>query len=64
MRTAEAARFTGVSESTLEKLRCAGGGPVFLKLGRIVVYDETDLNVWLASRRRASTSDRGPRAAA
>lgn len=54
-----AAHYTGISASTLNKLRVFGGGPVFLKLGRRVVYDPTDLDAWLAERRRRSTSDAG-----
>jgi predicted DNA-binding transcriptional regulator AlpA len=59
----EAARHTGLSVSKLNKLRVFGGGPVFLKLGRRVAYDVTDLDAWLASRRRRSTSDGGGEAA-
>ena len=55
-----ASRHVGLSASTLNKLRVFGGGPVFLKLGRRVVYDETDLDAWLAMKRRRSTSDNGP----
>jgi hypothetical protein len=33
-----AARFVGLSESTLAKLRLNGNGPVYCKLGRRVVY--------------------------
>jgi hypothetical protein len=54
-----AARYVGVSASTLNKLRVFGGGPVFIKLGRRVVYDPTDLDSWLMARRRRSTSDSG-----
>jgi hypothetical protein len=46
-----------LSASTLNKLRVFGGGPKYLKLGRTVVYDVTDLDAWLATKRRASTSD-------
>ena len=53
----EAAQRIGLSVSTLNKLRVLGGGPIFLKLGRRVAYDVADLNVWLASKRRRSTSD-------
>jgi predicted DNA-binding transcriptional regulator AlpA len=55
--TPEAASYCGSSSSTFAKLRLYGGGPVFLKLGRRVVYDPDDLDAWLASRRRTSTSD-------
>jgi predicted DNA-binding transcriptional regulator AlpA len=54
-----AAGYTGISASTLNKLRVFGGGPVFLKLGRRVAYDIADLDAWLAARRRRSTSDHG-----
>ncbi len=59
----EAATYTGLSPSTLNKLRVFGDGPVFLKLGRRVVYDTADLDAWLASKRRTSTSDNGLKAA-
>jgi predicted DNA-binding transcriptional regulator AlpA len=54
-----ASRHVGLSVSTLNKLRVFGGGPVFLKLGRRVAYDVADLDAWLATKRRRSTSDAG-----
>lgn len=54
-----AAAHTGLSTSTLNKLRVFGGGPVFMKLGRRVAYDVADLDAWMAARRRRSTSDYG-----
>jgi predicted DNA-binding transcriptional regulator AlpA len=56
LRTPGAANYTGTSASTLEKLRLTGGGPKYLKLGKTVVYDPADLDAWLASHRRTSTS--------
>jgi len=56
----EAARYTGLSESTLNKFRCTGNGPPYLKLtARRVAYDTESLDAWLASKRRRSTSDIG-----
>ena len=55
-----AARYTGLSASTLNKLRVFGGGPAYLKLGRRVVYDAADLDAWLATQRRTSTSSPRP----
>jgi predicted DNA-binding transcriptional regulator AlpA len=55
----EAAEYVGLSRSTLSKRRVFGGGPKYLKLGRRVVYETRDLDVWLNARRRASTSDAG-----
>ena len=57
MRTAEAAAYTGISKSTLEKLRVTGGGCPYIRIGRIVLYDPDDLDAWLAAHRRKSTSE-------
>jgi predicted DNA-binding transcriptional regulator AlpA len=55
----EAARYLGISASTLSKLRVFGGGPKFHKLGRRVVYDTRDLDGWFEAHQRSSTSDSG-----
>jgi predicted DNA-binding transcriptional regulator AlpA len=55
-----AAETLAVSISWLNKLRVSGGGPPFSKLGRRVVYSYQDLQDWVASRRRNSTSDNQP----
>lgn len=53
----DAAAYTGFSEGYLNKLRCKGGGPVFLKrAGGAVRYDPNDLDAWLASLKRNSTA--------
>ena len=57
LRTADAAGYCGMAKSTLEKLRVTGGGPPYLKIGRTVVYNVADLDEWLATKRRSSTSD-------
>lgn len=59
LRTNDAAIYVGAAKSTLEKLRLFGGGPVFSKLGRTVVYDLADLDAWVSSNRRRSTCDNG-----
>jgi predicted DNA-binding transcriptional regulator AlpA len=53
----EAARYTRIALSTLAKLRCWGGGPPYLKLGRKIGYQRADVDEWLVSRRARSTSD-------
>jgi predicted DNA-binding transcriptional regulator AlpA len=53
----EAASYCGSSASTFAKLRLNGDGPIYVKLGRRVVYDPDDLDTWLASHRRSSTSE-------
>ncbi len=60
MRAPEAAAYLGLSASTLAKMRLRGDGPQFIKAGpRVVLYDLNDIDEWLASRRRSSTSDAG-----
>ena len=56
LRTPAAADYLAYSESTLERKRVTGDGPPFIKLGRVIVYDTRDLDVWLAARRATSTS--------
>jgi len=58
--TDQAAAYTTLTRKTLERLRWAGGGPVFIKLSGLVRYTTEDLDEWIASRRRRSTSDPGP----
>ena len=53
----EAAAFLGVSKSYFDKKRLDGGGPAYLKLGRRVLYDLADLEIWAASRKRRHTSE-------
>ncbi|MGQ2185406.1 helix-turn-helix transcriptional regulator [Bradyrhizobium barranii] len=52
----EAAEHLRLSKSTLDKLRCHGGGPIYFKLGRTIVYALADLDSWMAARRRDSTA--------
>jgi len=52
-----AARYVGLSASTLAKLRLNGNGPTYCKLGRRVLYRPTDLDEWLQSRTARDTSD-------
>ena len=57
-----AARYLGVAEGTLEKMRWLGTGPVFIRRpnGRGILYLFADLDDWLRRGRRRSTSDSGP----
>jgi predicted DNA-binding transcriptional regulator AlpA len=57
LRTPEAARFLGLSGRTLEKHRTYGTGPVYRKLGGLVVYTLEDLQAWANRGRQSSTSD-------
>ena len=51
------ARVTGISESTLAKLRMSGAGPPYVKIGRSVRYPVGAGLAWMAAHTRRSTSD-------
>ena len=53
-----AAAWLGLSKSTLDKMRCYGVGPQFIRAtGRAVRYDPADLAAFAAARRQSRTSD-------
>lgn len=59
----DAAKYLGgenspVSVRTLQRWRMEGTGPVYVRLGRLVRYRQRDLDAWLASCLRRSTSER------
>jgi len=56
--TKEAAKHVRLSPATLERLRVKGGGPTFINpIARRIVYDVVDLDCWMRSRKRESTSE-------
>jgi predicted DNA-binding transcriptional regulator AlpA len=57
LRTADASAYCGSSKSTFEKYRLTGEGPAYSKIGRVVVYDKADLEIWLNSKKHNSTSE-------
>ena len=61
MSPTEAARYLGLAVSTLAKMRCWGGGPEFLKLGRKVGYERSPCDEWKKQRRARNTSDAAAR---
>lgn len=44
-------------EKTLQSWRSRGGGPPFVKIGRLVRYRGCDVKKWIASRTVRSTSE-------
>ena len=56
--TSEAAFLLGLSPRTLETLRLKGGGPPYISVTKKAVrYRRSDLDQWIESRCRKSTSD-------
>jgi excisionase family DNA binding protein len=53
----EAAAQLRLSQRTLERFRVSGGGPTYVKAGRLVRYREQDLEKWITSRVVGSTSE-------
>ena len=58
--TPEASRITGTPQPSLETMRTRGGGPIFVKRGKKVLYTRRALFEWLQAGQRTSTSDPGP----
>lgn len=44
-------------EKTLETWRSRGGGPAYVKIGRLVRYRRSDVQAFIDAGARASTSD-------
>lgn len=63
LKVAETAAFLGSTKSWLDQARLRGDGPPFVRIGTgrgaRVGYRLLDLQNWLASRVRRSTSDTG-----
>jgi excisionase family DNA binding protein len=55
----QAAELLCMSEMTLRKWRWEGKGPQFVKMGRKVLYQESDLRDYVRSMIRTSTTDTG-----
>jgi excisionase family DNA binding protein len=54
----EAAGYLRLSVRTLERLRCSGLGPKFIRAGRRTVrYRQSDIDEWLKGRVVRSTSE-------
>ncbi|WP_029147359.1 AlpA family transcriptional regulator [Methylophilus sp. 5] len=62
LKTKDAALILGLSKAFLERDRWAGAKVPFIKIGdRAVRYRLEDLNAYIESRTRKSTSDTGKR---
>ena len=53
----EAAAHLGISKAWLNKQRIYGSGPIFVKIGRRVLYDVHDLEAWVAGMKRKHTAE-------
>jgi excisionase family DNA binding protein len=59
LKTEQAAEYLQLSEASLNRWRCYGGGPEYVMLGRAIRYRRSDLEAWLQSRVRSNTSQGG-----
>lgn len=55
--TKETADWLHVSPRTLERMRQAGTGPKFRKVGRRIIYAEADVLDWLEAQTFSSTAE-------
>lgn len=51
----EVSKILKTTVKFLEARRCRGGGPPFVKVGRLARYRLSDLNDWIAAQSRTST---------
>ncbi len=51
--------YPAITARWLEKARCRGDGPAFIKIGKKVAYRLSAIEAWLDSQTRLSTSDTG-----
>ena len=51
------AAWVGLSPKTLQRMRVTGDGPPYVKWGRRVIYDRTDLDDWMAWLKRRFTGE-------
>jgi len=64
LRVPEAARYAGLSATTLNKLRCYGGGPRYVRQGRSILYRQDWCDEWLVKGVARSTAEYEPAAKA
>ena len=57
--TDQVATLLGLRPNTLAQWRMTGSGPTFVRLGRRVRYRAADIDAWIESQARRSTSDPG-----
>lgn len=55
----EVEKIFGIKRSCLQKWRCLGGGPNYIKIGRSVRYRPSDIENFIHEHQRISTSDPG-----
>ena len=51
------AQVYDIPEGYQAKMRCAGIGPEYIKIGSKIFYEEASIQRWLRTKRRKSTSD-------
>jgi len=52
------AKQLGCQVKTLQAWRCRGGGPEFIRVGRLIRYAPEDVLDYISSRRCSSTSEK------
>lgn len=53
----EAAKYLGLSDATLKRLRYEGTGPAHGKPGKIALYKREDLDAWVRGQGRSSKTE-------
>lgn len=59
LRRRQVVELTGLSDSFFKKAAMKGSGPIFVKVGRAVLYSEQDVLDWLQSYRKDACEKNG-----
>ena len=54
----EASEATGITQASLNRWRVSGEGPRFAKIANRIYYRRGDLEAWISSKLRSSTSEK------
>jgi hypothetical protein len=58
MKVADAAVYLGLAENTLNRMRCEGKGPRYMRLGNRIFYRRADLDAYLEACTVETTDSR------
>ena len=54
---AQAAKMLAVSPAWLQRKRWEGGGPAYIRHGRAIRYEHSEIEAWIASHRITPTGE-------
>lgn len=56
--TTQLCDLLGIGQKAVEKWRLHGKGPRYIKVGKLVRYEESDVLAWLEEQKRSNTTQK------